>query len=97
MTELCAPAWQAVPMTMQWDGLNTTLAAFLVGRGPVAYVGYGWNGGPFPPWDSLFDLDVGFPLSLCASPAPGVFSRSWSMGTAAINCASFTATLDFSF
>ena len=24
-TEMCAPAWQAVPMTMQWDGHNTTL------------------------------------------------------------------------
>jgi hypothetical protein len=134
-TELCTPAWQAVPMTMQarqqgrrrsavaaflrlllallpttppscppsqpcalqWDGRNTTLAAFLVGRGPVAYVGWGWNGQALPDWEPLFDLDVGVPLGLCVNASSSVFSRAWSKGTASIDCDSFTATLDFSF
>lgn len=94
MTELCSPSWQAVPMTMQWDGRNTTLAAFLVGRGPVAYIGWGWNGQPLPDWDPMFDLDVGEPLGLCTNSS-SVFSRAWSRGTASIDCADFTATLDF--
>ena len=82
-------------MTMQWDRRNTTMAAFLIGRGPVAYIGYGWNGGPLPPWDPLFDMQVGVPQGLCTSPAQGVFSRAWSKGVATIDCNSFTATLDF--
>lgn len=94
---MCAPSWQAVPMTMQWDGQNTTLAAFLVGRGPVAYLGWGWNGNPLPPWEPLFDLDVGTPLGLCSNTSSSVFTRAWSKGSATIDCADFSAVLDFSF
>ena len=147
MSELCAPAWQNVPMTLQWDNKNTTLAAFLVGRGPVACtsficaaaflpasalgqlgatvsfarhssrspllshahrrlrrfitasadIGWGWNGGPLPPWASLFDLDVGEPLGLCAAATPGVFSRQWTKGSVSIDCNAFTAELNFGF
>jgi hypothetical protein len=96
MTEVCAPEWQSVPMTLGWNRLNTTLAAFLIGRGPVAYLGWGWNGGPLPPWDPLFDLDVGVPLGLC-QVAGSSFSRQWSKGSATLDCASWQATLDFSF
>jgi hypothetical protein len=95
MSELCAPAWQAVPMTLNWDGRNTTLAAFLVGRGPVAYLGSGWNGGPLLSWDARFDIDVGEPLALCQQAPAGVFSRAWSKGRAQIDCNDFTATIDF--
>ena len=31
MANVCAPAWQSVPWTVQWDGTNTTMAAFLIG------------------------------------------------------------------
>jgi hypothetical protein len=95
MAELCAPAWQSVPMTINWDGANTTLAAFLIGRGPVAYLGSGWNGGPLLKWDARFDLDVGEPLGLCSSPAANVFSRAWTKGTATLDCNTFTAALAF--
>jgi hypothetical protein len=95
MREICAPGWQAVPMTMNWDGRNTTLAAFLVGRGPVAYIGSGWNGGPLLRWDARFDLNVGEPTGLCAEAPAGVFSRAWTRGRAAIDCNAFTAVLDF--
>jgi hypothetical protein len=100
MAEACAPAWQAVPMTVQTDGSNTTLAAFLIARGPVAYIGWGWGippPGPLPPWEPLWDLDVGEPLGLCEERAAGVFSRAWSKGAASIDCNAFTATLDFHF
>lgn len=95
MSELCAPQWQAVPMTMQWNGRNETLAAFLIGRGPVAYLGWGWNGGPLPRWDAAFDMQVGTPLGLCSSASAGVFTRAWSAGRATLDCNTFTATLDF--
>jgi hypothetical protein len=95
MEELCAPGWQAVPMTLNWDGANTTLAAFLIGRGPVAYLGSGWNGGPLLKWDARFDMAVGEPLGLCSSPSANVFSRAWTKGAATLDCNTFTATLAF--
>ena len=97
MTELCTQQWQSVPMTIQWDNQNTTLAAFLIGRGPVSYLGWGWNGGPLPPWDPIFDLDVGTPVGLCQAQGNNVFTRSWTKGSAAIDCNAWTATLDFMF
>lgn len=97
MAELCDPAWQDVPMTMQHDGSNTTLAAFLIGRGPVAYIGWGWNGGALPPWDPLFDLDVGVPVGGCATADGAVFTRAWSRGRATLDCRAWTASLNFTF
>ena len=100
MRAACAPEWQRVPMTLQADGTNATLAAFLIARGPVAFIGWGWGippPGPLPPWEALWDLDVGEPLGLCTQPSPGVFARAWSRGTAVLDCSTFTATLDFDF
>ncbi len=74
---------------------NTTLAAFLIGRGPLAFIGYGWNGGPLPAWESIWDTDVGTPVGLCKEAAPGVFVRTWSAGSAGINCNSWVASLAF--
>lgn len=95
MQRVCDPSWQAVPYTMQWPGGDTqqALAAFLIGRGPYAYVGWGWNGGPLPTWDPLFDTDVGTPQGLCSQPSPGVFQRAWSSGMVQLNCTSWTAVL----
>ena len=97
MQMVCDPTWQAVPMTMQWGQTDKTqiLAAFLIGRGPYAYVGYGWNGGPLPAWDSMWDEDVGEPLGLCSSSAPGVFSRLYSKGNVSIDCNTWEGTLAF--
>ena len=98
MAELCAPSWQQVPMTLNWDGRNTTLAAFLIGRGPVAYVGKGWTGGVgMMGWDPRFDLNVGEPAGLCAQHAPGVFSRAWTRGEVVLDCNEFSAVLPFSY
>lgn len=97
MAQVCDASFQNKPWLQQWDGKNTTIAAFLIGRGPVAYTGYGWNGGPLPGWDPLMDLNVGEPLSLCTQPTNGVFTRQWSAGTATLDCNTWTATLDFSY
>ena len=84
-------------MTMQWgsDSKEQILAAFLIGRGPYAYVGYGWNGGPLPSWDPMWDaFDVGVPTGLCVSSG-GVYSRTYSRGSASLDCNTWTATLSF--
>ena len=64
-------------MFMEWDVKNDThhaqtMAAFLITRPPVGFIGsYIMRGGfnPFPPHHSsfnpLFLLDVGEPLGLC--------------------------------
>ena len=82
-------------MTMQWGGPDPkqALAAFLIGRGPIAYVGYGWNGGPLPTYDPLFDSDVGEPVALCVQPQHGVFTRQWTSGNVTLNCNTWTAEL----
>jgi hypothetical protein len=97
LEEVCDPAWQNVGMTVNWDGRNTTLAAFLIGRGPVAYIGKGWTGGVgMMAWDPRFDLDVGEPLGLCLQRTPGVFSRAWTKGEVVLNCTDFSAVIPFS-
>ena len=99
MTTVCAPTWQNVPWTVQWPSTQAdkmpVLAAFLVGRGPYAFVGFGWYGGgseAIPDFDPLWDLDVGLPTGLCTQVAPGVFSRAWTRGTATIDCNAWTGT-----
>ena len=103
MAAVCAPAWQDVPWTVQWPAAQAdkapVLAAFLIGRGPVSFVGYGWAGGGsihVPPWEPMWDAyEVGEPAGLCQEGAPGVFSREWTKGRATLDCNTWQATLDF--
>ena len=103
METVCAPAWQGVPRTTQWPSAQgdklPVLASFLVSRGPFDFVGFGWFGAGsigLPTWDPLFDAyDVGEPTGACTQSAPGVFSRTWSKGTASLDCNTWTATLNF--
>ena len=103
METVCDPAWQTVPRTMLWPSSSEdklpVLAAFLVSRGPWSYIGYGWAGGGsihLPEWEPLWDAyDVGEPTGLCVESPPGVFSRTWSKGSASLDCSSWTATLKF--
>ena len=46
-------------------------------------------------WDDLFLLQAGTPLGLCTEPSQGVFQREWSLGTASLDCNSYTAELPF--
>ena len=96
MRSLCDASQQGRSMLMGFSGsggLNQSLAAFLVSRPPVAFFGSRWQD---EQWNELFDLDVGEPLGLCSEGPPGVFSRAWSKGTAALDCNAWQATLDFS-
>ena len=89
------------PLESCTRGTNFTLAAFLVVRPPHGYVGSGWLGcdalgkPPVHVWEPLFDLDVGEPAELCQERKPGVFSRTWSKGSAALDCNTLEPTLRF--
>jgi hypothetical protein len=99
MATVCEPSWQSVPMTMQWQDTDKDqiLAGFLIGRGPYAYLGYGWNGGPLPSWDPMWDLDVGEPTAPCEQTDAGVFFRPYTNGNATLDCNTWTATLNFHY
>ena len=92
-----------MPWTVQWPAAQAdkapVLAAFLIGRGPAAFVGYGWSGGGsihVPPWEPMWDAyEVGEPAGLCQEGAQGVFSREWTKGKATLDCNTWQATLDF--
>ena len=70
------------------------LAAFLIMRGPYAWIGYGWIGCTtdyeFP---DAWDVDYGEPLGAPTSPSPGVFSREWSKATATFDCNAWKGTV----
>ena len=83
---------------MDWDTRSNatnhaqTMAAFLITRPPVAFIGsYMLRSIE----SDLFNLDVGEPLGLCAEVTSGVFERKWSKGTATLDCHTYTPTLDF--
>lgn len=76
------------------------IAAFLLTRGPYAYLGYGWTGcadskHPFtrPP---QLDWDYGTPTDYCTEGAGnnGIFTRHWSKATISLDCNTFTASID---
>ena len=107
MRNYCAPAMQGRGEFLEWDVRNAThhpqtMAAFLVTRPPLGYVGSylmrgPGEGGPAhgSAFSPLFSLDVGVPLELCTEAAAGVFQRRWSNGVAALDCNTYEATLPF--
>ena len=96
MRALCAPGAQGQSMWFRFAGTEPqTLAAFLVGRSPLAYLGFE-QGSSDESWSPLYELDVGEPLGLCVEGPAGVFSREWSKGTASLDCNAWTASLPFS-
>lgn len=74
------------------------MAAFLIARGPYAFVG-GRGLRDCQPnldnWHPLFGLDVGVPQELCQEHTPGVFSRRWTKGTASLDCNRYHGSLPF--
>ena len=44
---------------------------------------------------SIFHLQAGTPTGVCVEESPGVFSRQWTAGKAALDCHSYTAALPF--
>jgi len=75
-------------MTVHTADAVDELAAFLLVRGPYAWVGYGWHGcEPPPPLPPALAQDVGVPLGNLTEVSAGVFSRAWSRATATFDCA----------
>lgn len=98
MRKLCTPGAQGASMYFELDtaSANQTVAAFLVARSPLAYIGF-QQGSSDADWNPLFELDVGSPLGLCEEEAgtPGVFSRAWTNGVVSLDCNDWSASLPF--
>jgi len=104
MRARCTPFYQTHPVLQQayQNGatptpalLNASLASFLITRGPHAFWGFGWDGKPNDQvnWLEAFNYDVGEPTGLCAEVQAGIFTRSWSYGTAMLDCNAFVGTI----
>ena len=101
MRALCKPQMQNHPLMMHAQSapgssvvLNQTVAAFLIVRPPVAFIGFPWPAQDAQ-WSDQFLLQAGEPAGLCAEKEPGVFSREWSRGQAALDCNNWEAALPF--
>ena len=70
------------------NATNQSLAYFLTTRGPISYVGWGWESDQRQ-WIPEFLWDVGVPLGDCSQVAPNVFSRAWTYGNATLDCNTF--------
>ena len=99
MRALCAPQAQGRSMLMGFSGnggsgadLNQTIAAFLVSRPAIAFLGSRWQDAS---WSPLFNMDVGEPVGLCQEGPVGVFTRQWTRGQAALDCNAWAARLPF--
>ena len=111
--------WLTAPLVMGLTpGHNATdplpqlaqdLAAFLLMRGPHAYIGYGvwgmsWptgiafdsHGGPRVPLPPSLQRDYGAPVTRCkeTGSGTGVFVREWTHASVQLDCNSWTATID---
>jgi hypothetical protein len=99
--------WQRAPLllglnpsggnaTAPFPALAQSVAAFLLMRGPYAYMGWGQWG---MEWDASVALpqqlsaDYGEPVGVCSQPSAGVFTRQWSNANVTLNCNTFTATI----
>lgn len=72
--------------------VNQSLAYFLTTRGPLHYIGWGWESDQRQ-WLAQFTWRVGEPQGECEEVAQGVFSRAWSYGNATLDCNTFTAVV----
>ena len=96
---------QTRAMFFPFQGKTTTdlpffkqdLAAFLLTRGPHAFLGHAWKGCsmqyPFP--DAL-NADYGVPIDgLCSETAvnSGIFVREWSKASVRLDCGTYEATI----
>lgn len=102
----CKPEMQGRGMFMDWAcptagnkpcGIDRrreqTLAAFLITRGPYAFIGS--RNLRDASWHPLFATDVGEPVGLCYESAPNVFARNWTKGVAKLDCNTYQAELSF--
>lgn len=92
----CTADWQrgrATTQAVDERAFNQSLAAFLVTRGPWAFLGFG-GVSDMRDWRREFLWSVGEPTpagAVCAEAPAGVFSRQWTYGIAALDCNTWTA------
>lgn len=88
--------------------IDQDIAAFLLMRGPFAYIGWGewglswpagstWNSGKGVPIvrPIQMDTDYGRPINVCSETAPGsnIFQRIFTKSRIVLNCNTFTANI----
>ena len=74
----------------------TDIAAFLLVRGPHAWLGHGWSGcSKQYEYPKELDGDYGEPLGLCTETAPGsgIFRRKWSNTNVTLDCNTWSADI----
>ena len=88
---------QKLPMMMSaGDADNQTVAAFLITRPPIGFLGWGWESDDRKwPTSNIFLLQAGTPTGLCVSEGGGKYSREWTNGKASLDCETWTADLPF--
>ena len=101
MDNFCKPEMQQRPMMMPASSeeirhLNATIAAFLITRPPIGFIGWGWESDDRKwPQSGIFNLQAGTPTGLCKTEGPGVYSRAWTNGVARLDCNKGTSELPF--
>ena len=106
LRKMCTAGSQAQERAMMFpfQGKSTSslpffeqdLAAFLLTRGPHAFIGHAWKGCSqsyaFP--DAL-NADYGEPVdgALCKESKPNVFTREWTKASVQLDCVSYAATI----
>ena len=74
-------------------GFRESLAAFLLARGPHAWMGHGWIADSTPVWFPDWDVDFGVPLGPMVWH-DNVVSRNWTNFQVQLDCNTFEATFN---
>lgn len=92
----CSEEFQRRAMMMDaGHASNQSVAAFLIVRPPIAFLGWGWESDDKKNWDDIFLLQPGTPTGLCTEEKAGVFLRRWTNGVVKLDCNTWTASLPF--
>jgi len=95
MRRFCDPAMQKYSFMMDAGGAdNQTIAAFLIARAPISYIGKGWESDDSS-WHDVFLLQPGEPMGACTETMSGVFTRQWTAGVAKLDCNAWSSELPF--
>lgn len=98
MRQWCAET-EDIPMLIELpmsNLTNSTIAGFLIARGPHWWIGSGWQGCTAPIRPELVDvLDVGVPVSGCREHSEGYFERVFDKGYVTLDCSDLSSLLHF--
>lgn len=75
---------------------DTDIAAFLLTRGPYAWLGHGWSGcSKVYEYPKGLHLDYGEPKGLCVETkvGSGIFTREWTKSNVHMDCNTFKGTV----